>query len=249
MRMKTIGLLTLVLALCACSDDSTTTDATVIQDSGSEGVDLQIDDTGPDQAITEDAGPQPDTGDTSEIENEFGFVMRKPQQRTLSCEPAFPGGPEQVDFMDTDWICTFDHGGKTGYIYVQATPTGCASGGMSSLPTFDGAGWISIGGAVSGLSDVYYDYGGNHNNDELGFAYNGAFYRYYHSSFGFGWRACQPMDCMIVLDGKGGTVLEDGCTDTRTLPVVCLPVESDSTSFSAADFVDTFAKCPGDPNP
>ncbi|HPA58115.1 MAG TPA: hypothetical protein PLT70_11890, partial [bacterium] len=101
--------------------------------------------------------------------------------------------------------------------------------------------WISFDGAVSEITGANYDWGGNHHNDFLEFSYSGKKFKIYHSSFGYGWRSCQNMDCMQV----GDPVTEDGCTKERTLPSVCQEVSADGTVGS---FEDTFEPCAGDPN-
>ena len=127
-----------------------------------------------------------------------------------------------------------------GYIYVQTTPIDINQFCTPILSVVKAE--ISIDGQVEPLQNASYDYGGNHANDFLNFDYGGKSYEYYHSSFGWGFRSCQPMDCMRVDDGQH---VEDGCTMDRTLPVICVAIEADG---SHADLVDTFAPCPGDPN-
>jgi hypothetical protein len=175
--------------------------------------------------------------------------MRTPQaKRTIEC-PNPPGQPVKSEFPDADWICTFVEGSVSGHLYVQSTPTSCASTGMFGAPVYTtGVAEIAVGGKRTALTGAQYDYGGGHHNDSLEFGYNGKYYKYYHSSFGFGWRQCQPMDCMIVYQSKGGATITDGCTSARTLPIVCLEVEQ-GKSYGVNDFKDTFQKCPGDSNP
>ena len=72
---------------------------------------------------------------------------------------------------------------------------------------------------------------------------DGTSYRYYHSSFGFGWRRCQPMDCVQELRSDG--VVDDGCTPARTRPIVCVEIAEDGTEPA---LLDTFEKCLGDPD-
>ena len=145
------------------------------------------------------------------------------------------------------WLCTFDDGTSAGHLYIEATPTGCAPSGLSTNPEFGLAqGWMALDGAadVAPVASAAYDWGGNHHNDSLLFEWDGKNYRYYHSSLGFGWRKCQPMDCMQIRDAQG-TMLEDGCTKDRTLPIVCRQVQPDGTWEA---LTDTFAPCQGDPN-
>ena len=184
-----------------------------------------------------DEGPQPEPG-------EFGFVYRVPQSHTLACESRMPGAPDSLDQLESDWLCTFDYAGTKGHVYVQATPTGCEVM-MGAVPVYgDVTAWISIDGAVDETSKAAYDHGGGHVNDAIDFTWGSKAYRYYHSSFGVGWRKCQPMDCLQVLDWSGASI-EDGCTKERTLPVVCRPIKADGTHD---ELVDTFEPCDGDPN-
>ena len=147
-------------------------------------------------------------------------------------------------FAYTDWLCTFAHGGQSGYLYMQGSPKDCTCT-MGCTPTFATQAWLSIDGKVTEVTPASYDWGGNHNNDSLEFAFGGKAFKAYHSSFGFGWRKCQPMDCLQVEDKIAGTVSEDGCTKARTLPIACVPIEKDGTH---AALTDTFKPCPGDPN-
>jgi len=182
----------------------------------------------------------PDTGTT----DPFGFNIRIPQIHTLECEGG-PMGDDTIDQTDVDWVCTFDHDGVSGHIYLQATPTSCFMV-MSPTPVFEAAGaWISIDGVLTNLENSGYEWGGNHHNDWLHFDYQGQTYKYYHSSFGWGWRQCQPMDCIQVYSPGMDDLVEDGCTMDRTLPAVCVQVEEDGTY---PELVDNFEPCAGDPN-
>ena len=82
-------------------------------------------------------------------------------------------------------------------------------------------------------------------NDSILFEWEGTGYKLYHSSFGFGWRACHPPDCVQVQDAMGGSVTEDGCTKERTIPAICKQVKQDGTIDA---LTDTFEPCDGDPN-
>ena len=148
----------------------------------------------------------------------------------------------QLTQLDMDWLCTFEHDGESGYVYLQNNTTSCEDFGMSVGGGFTNVGaWISIDGNVSTLSGGYYDWGGNHHNDSMGFEYNGKKYEYYHSSFGYGWRVCQNMDCINVNAGEDDEEL--GCGSDRTLPIVCVQIKSDGTY---EELIDNFEKCPGD---
>ncbi len=175
--------------------------------------------------------------------DEFGFYIRKPQEHDLLCSQ-FPDRIPEFPFTtaDTDWLCTFKWGDASGHIYVQATPVECFVL-MTPQPVYGTEAWLSVEGEASSLKNADYDYGGNHNNDFFEFDWQGERIKYYHSSFGFGWRACQPMDCIQVYDLEGN-LLEDGCTTERTLPVTCVPIKADGTYD---ELVDDFEKCSGDP--
>jgi hypothetical protein len=186
-----------------------------------------------------DVGPEDQGGEVVD----FGFDVRVPQWHDYTCEGGMMGDVEMHE-LDTDWICTFDDGGQQGWVYAQATPTGCFVT-MGATPTYTpGGAWFSDGAKVVAVDKPAYDYGGGHHNDSLAFDWNGKHYKVYHSSFGWGWRACQNMDCLQVY-GAGGALETDGCTTDRTLPVVCVQVKEDGTYDP---LIDTFEKCLGDPN-
>ncbi|MGC4117422.1 MAG: hypothetical protein QM765_23250 [Myxococcales bacterium] len=193
-----------------------------------------------------DAGPTSRDGgrpDGSEVDagpgDERGFHVRKPVMRTIPCQANT--GCTTEELPDHDHVCTLVHGTLDGFLYVQATPV--EERGFAGGPRYETAGaWVSVGGVATFVSATY-DSGGNHRNDWITFEYQGQSYKTYHSSFGWGWRVCQPMDCLQLLSGE--TVTEDGCTKDRTLPIVCVDVADDGT---IPPLVDHFAKCPGDPN-
>lgn len=202
-------------------------------------------DTGPDDAGTTDGGGGDAGSDAAQDAGlPEGFEIRIPGSNEITC-PGVGGGTETFDQPDADHVCTFAHGGSFGQLYVQASASGCAPGGFGGTPIYDVVGaWMAMDGKVVSLAEPGYDWGGNHHNDFITFSWGGTKYKVYHSSFGWGWRACQPPDCMQVLS-SGGAVVEDGCTKDRTLPVVCVLVEADGT---VPPLVDTFEPCEGDPN-
>ncbi len=176
-------------------------------------------------------------GGASDPGEEFGFVYREPQENVLSCS----GEMGESQYADADWLCTFDDGTVSGYVYVASTPVACAA---LANPVYEtSVAQISIDGNVQSLTNTQLDYGGNHHNDFIDFDYAGKTYTLNHSSFGFGYRVCQNMDCMRIMEGS--TLIEDGCTKARSLPVVCVPILPDLTH---EPLIDTFAPCPGDPN-
>ena len=160
--------------------------------------------------------------------SEYGFSYRKPGEK------------------DLDWLCTFHQSGQTGYVYTRLTQTGTSSVGIATVPVYTASlAQISISGAVTALANAKYDYGAGHHNDSLQFDYQGKTYTYYHSSFGFGWRQCQPMDCInsnVQGSATGGT---EGCSPARPAPEICVMMKADGTHDA---LVDTFKKCPGDAN-
>ena len=188
-----------------------------------------------DSADTIDAADSADGGLPDEVPNEWGFHMRTPTSTELDCD-----GTRQ-SFDHQDWICTFDTGDLRATLYIAATPAECVSFGMSSAPTFDCRSEIAFGEGAAPVQNPIYDWGGNHHNDAIEFDFGGTHYRIYHSSFGFGFRSCNFMDCVQV--GPPGAVTEDGCTCGRSIPAVCGRVTPEGT---LPILVDTFAVCPGD---
>ncbi len=175
----------------------------------------------------------------------LGFTLRAPEERTVTCSGGDPSVTEPALLMDEDYVCTFVHGAVDGHVYVQATPTDCQQL-MGAVPTsFEATGWLSIDGVTTPLEGLLYDHGGNHLNNTIEFVLEGSHYRFAHSSIGFGGRSCQPMDCLQVYRADGTTLVEDGCTVDRTLPVTCAAVEAAGV---LPLLEDTFAPCPGDPN-
>ena len=129
--------------------------------------------------------------------------------------------------------------------YIQATPVTCTMM-WGPIPEYSVKAWLSnLQEEVVPLENPGYDFGGNHRNDSFWFSFDGKKLTYDHSSFGFGWRACQPMDCMRISTSDGATVLQDGCTMERTIPVTCVAVDPDGT---VPELLDNFEPCAGDPN-
>lgn len=217
---------------------------------GDAQTDTQTDagtDTGSDTGSdTENDVVPTDTGADTADAKPVDFEIRKPEKTTVHC-PATAHNPESdQSWMQVDHVCTYDHNGKTGRIYVQATPSECNQQGMGPLPIYEiDKAVIKIGESIEELDNPSYDFGGGHANDFLIFEYDGVRFKYYHSSFGFGWRVCQEMDCAVV-SNLSGTVLVDGCTAERTLPIVCKQV--DEKGQYDETMTDTYKKCPGDPN-
>lgn len=181
----------------------------------------------------EDAGP-PDPG----IENEWGFAMRTPGLHRLPCEGGeFSCPSETFDAFDKDYVCTLSVDGHDAVVYVRATPTSVNTGGFPFAVYDDVKGFVAEGDAIVEVPATY-DYGGNHHNDFLSITLEGVRYTWDHSSYGYGFRACAPPDC---LKREEGTDFTDGCQPERTLPEACIAVTDPLPAL-----VDTFAPCPGD---
>lgn len=242
-------------AFAACSDDSTsakddssssnTPSSSTTVSSSSSKIELSSSSVaGTSSAVASSSGTA--VSSSSAIGNssatvskpEALFTTRVPDSTELNC-----GESGKIKFSQADWICSFNYGGKSGYFYVQSTPGTCEEI-MSATAVFttDKA-QLYLGGSLITLSSAQYDWGGNHKNDYITFTYDGKLFKYYHSSFGFGWRSCQEMDCLQVYKTDSTTVIEDGCASSRTLPVVCRQANADG---SFGSFTDTFAKCAGD---
>ena len=193
---------------------------------GNAGTNVGGASAGGSQAAGGTGGLDPGTGGSTGME--YGFSFRAPGEKNL------------------DWLCTFHEGDEPGYVYVRLLETGKQSSGLSMVPVYSvQLAQISIGGTVSNLEGVEYEYGGGHHNDALAFDYAGKTQRYYHSSFGFGFRKCQNMDCRDVY-GLGTTTLDtEGCGSDRKLPEVCVSFAPDGTHDA---LTDKFTKCAGDTN-
>jgi hypothetical protein len=180
---------------------------------------------------------------TSEVENQWGFTMRKPKTHVLSPCLAV-GEPSQDEWLvyDLDWICAFEIEEDDAVIYLKTTPVDCV-GGQAIAAVYETLGaqlWLE--GSLTALQNPLYDHGGQHAVDSIEFDYQSVRYRFYHSSFQMGRPCNQEMDCMQTRD-MNDTVIEDGCTCDRTLPIVCRSVSPEGT---IDDLIDTFEVCPLD---
>jgi hypothetical protein len=157
---------------------------------------------------------------------EFGFTYRKPGDKNL------------------DWLCSFTQEAESGHVYVRLLQTGTSMAGLAEVPVYAvETAQISVNGGIFELQKPKYDYGGGHHNDSLSFDYGGKSQRYYHSSFGFGFRSCQPMDCRNVYAAGTTTLETEGCAKGRSLPEVCVTIQPDGTHDPLDD---RFMKCAGD---
>ena len=180
------------------------------------------------------------------------FKTRVPKKAVYHCDMTEKFGRGfEGDFDQKDWICTFKYAGMEGYVYVQASPTGCSSPwGFYPDMSVDSA-VIYVNGKYETLNGVTYDWGGNHHADSFRFSYDGKVFEYSHSSINFAYRPCQEMDCLRVYEADGRTLIENGCSmngydlsKDRQLPVVCRFANLEDGSFG--DFADNFELCPGD---
>ena len=181
------------------------------------------------------------------------FKTRVPKKAVYHCDMTEKFGRGfEGDFDQKDWICSFKYAGMEGYVYVQASPTGCSSTwGFYPDMSVDSA-VIYVNGKYETLNGVTYDWGGNHHADSFRFSYDGKVFEYSRSSVnGFAFRPCHEMDCLKVYEADGTTLIEDGCningddlSKVRQLPIVCRFANLEDGSFG--DFVDNFELCPGD---
>ena len=172
------------------------------------------------------------------------FDIRVPDQKFLPCADSIISEYTSEVWIDTiaqsDLICSFDYDGESGFVYVQNNPVACKL--YAGVITYEvhKAEFI-VNGTPKEISDVKYNGGGNHGIFELRFAYKGKVFRYDYSTMGMGGRPCQNMDCLMVLDADGKTVVQNGCVrEERSLPIVCRHAKKDGTFDS---FEDTFHVC------
>lgn len=177
------------------------------------------------------------------------FETRVPQKAVHLCTSQ-DGLSTEHYYDQHDWICSFRYADKSGFVYVQGSPTDCEGiWWRTPVITADTA-ILYVNKKYIPLTDLTYEWGGNHHSDRFRFTYDGKVYEYHHSSIGAAIRPCQEMDCMRVYKSDGETLIEDGCgTDEeevckiRTLPVVCRFADENG---EFGDFTDTFKPCGGD---
>jgi hypothetical protein len=178
------------------------------------------------------------------------FNPRVPQKDVYTCSMDDGYISMKQSFEQRDFICSFKYGGREGFIYAQASPTDCIqSMGLDPVYSTDTA-IMYIGGKYTPITDLVYDVGGNHRNDNFRFTFEGKVYEYDHSSYGWGYRKCHTMDCLRVYEADGETEILDGCAsfdedlnNVRRLPIVCRFADEEG-KFD--DFTDTFEICEGD---
>jgi hypothetical protein len=177
-----------------------------------------------------DEGADPYQG--YETFSEYGFKIRVPRSYTMDCTGGLPEMDPAREVTDMDWLCTFGHDGVDGIIYVQSTAVACQIRYTTAVDFETGVALISVDGQISDLENAVYDWGDFHHVDTLAFQTNGKRFEYAHSTYTDYNRTCQPMHCMRVYQPESGALLEDGCTEERSLPVTCSRVMTDGTHES-----------------
>ncbi|SHK53902.1 hypothetical protein [Fibrobacter sp. UWB12] len=173
------------------------------------------------------------------------FEMRVPKRDAYTCEERgdWGDGVFTETYSQNDFVCTYDYDGEKGFLYVQLSPTSC-SFGFSLTPNYDvDKAELYVDGKFVDISDVKYEWGGNHHVQKLWFTYKGKVFRYGQSSLGWGGRPCQGMDCLNVFESDKKTYVVNGCDEQRSIPIVCRGVNAENPVF---DFTDTFKVCDGD---
>ena len=174
------------------------------------------------------------------------FELRVPKRDAYTCEEKGDWGDRvfRETYSQSDFVCTYDYDGEKGFLYVQLSPISC-SFGFSLTPNYDvDKAELYVNGKFVDISDVKYEWGGNHHVQKLWFTYKGKVFRYGQSSLGFGGRPCQGMDCLNVFESDRKTYVVNGCDEQRSIPIVCNGVNAENQNF---DFTDKFKVCEGDP--
>ena len=171
------------------------------------------------------------------------FDIRVPDQKFLPCRDSIVSINLREDWIDTvgqsDIICNFKYDGDSGFVYVQNNPVSCRlTVGLISYEVHKAE--FFVNGSMKEISNVRYHGGGNHGIFGLQFTYKGKVFKYNYSTMGMGGRPCQNMDCMMVLESDGKTVVQNGCDEDRSLPIVCRHAKVDGTFDS---FEDSFHVC------
>lgn len=263
---RTVLLLGALLFMIACGDDSTSANYQWAEDTSSSSKNVSSSSTenasssSTEPALSSAEGTENLSSSSSakKLSGEIPgdplqiFKTRVPKKAVYHCDLTQEPGGFEGDFDQKDWICTFKYAGMEGYVYVQASPTGCTPHwGFYPDISVDSAVFY-VNGKYETLNDVTYDWGGNHHNDSFRFSYDGKVFEYSRSSInGFAFRPCYEMDCLKVYEANGTTLIEDGCninsddlSKVRQLPIVCRFANLEDGSFG--DWTDNFELCPGD---
>jgi hypothetical protein len=173
------------------------------------------------------------------------FEMRVPKRDAYTCEEKGDWGDRvfRETYSQSDFVCTYDYNGEKGFLYVQLSPISC-SFGLSLTPNYDvDKAELYVNGKFVDISDVKYEWGGNHHVQKLWFTYKGKVFRYGQSSLGWGGRPCQGMDCLNVFESDRKIYVVNGCDEQRSIPIVSNGVDAENPVF---DFTDKFKVCEGD---
>ena len=177
------------------------------------------------------------------------FEMRVPKLDAYTCEEKTNWGDRVFTgtFSQIDLVCTYDYDGEKGFLYVQLNPISCGLA-LSLIPGYGvEKAEFYVNGKFADVSDVNYEWGGNHHVQKLWFTYKGKVFRYGQSSLGWGGRPCQEMDCLNVYESDKKTYVANGCDEQRSIPIVCNGVNPDKQiEEQVFDFTDKFEVCEGD---
>ncbi len=178
------------------------------------------------------------------------FEMRVPKLDAYTCEEKTNWGDRVFTgtFSQIDLVCTYDYDGEKGFLYVQLNPISCGLA-LSLIPGYGvEKAEFYVNGKFADVSDVKYEWGGNHHLQKLWFTYKDKVFRYGQSSLGWGGRPCQEMDCLNVYESDKKTYVANGCDEQRSIPIVCNGVNPDKQiEEQVFDFTDKFKVCEGDP--
>ena len=177
------------------------------------------------------------------------FEMRVPKLDAYTCEEKTNWGDRVFTgtFSQIDLVCTYDYDGEKGFLYVQLNPISCGLA-LSLIPGYGvEKAEFYVNGKFADVSDVKYEWGGNHHLQKLWFTYKDKVFRYGQSSLGWGGRPCQEMDCLNVYESDKKTYVVNGCDEQRSIPIVCNGVNPDKQiEDQVFDFTDEFKVCEGD---
>jgi len=238
-RLITWLVLCLLLpALAACSNDDNGTDGDATDGDAADG-DASDGDANDGDIVDGDASD----GDVTDGDATDGdlteFPIRVPRTASYTCVDEM----STTDFGDADIICRVNNSVLDVELYLQSNPVGCEFG----APIYETvAAWIKEGGAVSSIEGAY-DWGGRHHNDYVKWEAGGGKYMLWHSSIGWGYRACAGPDCLLVCaEGTecepmvSESIAQDGCerdagSGPPLLTAICVMVLPDG---SAPEFLD-----------
>ena len=177
------------------------------------------------------------------------FEMRVPKLDAYTCEEKTNWGDRVFTgtFSQIDLVCTYDYDGEKGFLYVQLNPISCGLA-LSLIPGYGvEKAEFYVNGKFADVSDVKYEWGGNHHLQKLWFTYKDKVFRYGQSSLGWGGRPCQGFDCLNVFESDKKTYVVNGCDEQRSIPIVCNGVNPDKQiEDQVFDFTDEFKVCEGD---